>query len=211
MGRRKDYTGQKFYKLLAIKPIPNTYSWLWLCECGNKKIIASGEVIRGKIRSCGCLGEERKKNFIRMVTTHGDSYKRLYYCWGCMRARCDNPNNKDYLKYGGQGIKYCKEWGFYENFKKWALIHGYKDNLTIDRINNNLGYIPSNCRWATRKEQARNRCMVKKVTFDGETRPIYYWADKYNISSLVIYSRIFKLKWRIDRALLTSVKKYSRV
>lgn len=116
--------------------------------------------------------------------------ERLYVIWTNMRYRCENSNMRDYKYYGGKGTKVCKEWQDYETFKEWAIKNGYEENLTIDRIDVNGNYEPSNCRWATRKTQANNTTRNHYVTHNGVTKTISEWAEELNISQRTIYYRI---------------------
>lgn len=119
-------------------------------------------------------------------------HQRLYRIWIDMRQRCNNPNNKRYHKYGGRGINYCQEWTSWLNFTEWALENGYDDTLTIDRINNNDGYYPNNCRWATQKQQANNRSTSHYITIDDVTKTVSEWAEHFNINKSTIFTRIAK-------------------
>lgn len=160
--KTKDLSGQRFSRLTVIayagKNKHNRSLWLCKCDCGNTKVISSNALQQGTTKSCGCLNQE---NHITKPnrTTHGQSHTRLYRIWKAMKSRCNNPNNPSYQKwYGSKGVKICDEWNQnFWMFYNWSICHGYKDNLTIDRINPEGNYEPSNCRWATPKEQAQNK------------------------------------------------------
>lgn len=161
MGRKAiELTGRKFGKLTVkcrVSNIPRHHAkWLCKCECGNETIAESHSLLSGKKLSCGCL-------LVTLHKTHGMAKTRLYNVWNIMKQRCCNPNNKNYKQYGERGIKVCEEWqNSFECFYKWALNNGYDEQAqrgktTIDRINNNGNYEPTNCRWVTQKENCQNR------------------------------------------------------
>lgn len=132
----------------------NTTYFIVKCDCGNTKEIRAGYV-KEKAISCGCKTNELKA---KGAKKHGGSYSRLYSIHEGMMARCFNPNNSRYNRYGGRGITICDDWesNFHE-FEKWALNNGYEDNLSIERINNDGNYEPSNCKWIPLKDQVKNR------------------------------------------------------
>lgn len=125
-----------------------------LCTCGTAVDVPVNALRKGRTTSCGCLHREVTGDTHRI---HGEAGTPLYKCWQNMLNRCRHPDRPDYQYYGGRGIAVCDEWHDYETFAKWARANGYSPELTIERRDNDVGYQPSNCTWATRLEQSRNR------------------------------------------------------
>ena len=133
--------------------------------------------------------------------------KRLYNIWYNMKRRCYNKKNKDYKYYGERGIKICDEWlNNYQEFEKWSLNNGYKDDLTIDRIDNNGNYEPKNCKWLSIQEQQFNKRNTTYCELDGVVESLPKLCKKYNIDDEVVYHRI-KRGWNVKKALTTPTKK----
>lgn len=182
LGERRliDLSGQKFGRLLVLERAENhgrqTY-WKCRCDCGNIKEINGSKLKNGHTKSCGCLSKEITSEMSR---THGMSDTRLYRIYKKMYRRCYKPKTKSFENYGGRGITICTEWlgehGF-ENFAKWSTENVYNDNLSIDRKDNDKGYSPENCRWATAKEQANNTRSTVFLTYNGETKPASEWSE----------------------------------
>ena len=204
-----DLTGRTFGRLTVIQydHSKNGAYWLCRCECGKTKVIKGNSLTRGVTTSCGCKSREMS---ISRSTTHGMTGTRIYRIRSGMIARCYKENATSYPKYGAKGITVCDEWlgenGFI-NFYNWAMENCYKDNLTLDRINPKGNYEPSNCRWATYKEQANNTKATVFLTYDGETKPASEWAEIVGISQSAITRR--KRKGWTDEECLT-VKNHGR-
>lgn len=140
-------------------------------------------------------------NFRDFKKTYHLGNKRLYNIWCGIKKRCNTKSAKDYKHYGARGITVCEEWGnSYKSFYDWATKNGYTDELTIDRIDNNKGYSPDNCRWATYKEQENNRRYNKSITYKGKTQNVKQWAEELGINYKTLWNRLFMYKWDTERA-----------
>ena len=170
-----------------------------LCDCGNKTIAEGTRVTHGGTLSCGCLQKETaSKNF----STHRKTNTRLYHIWASIIARCENVNNNRYKNYGGRGICICDEWRKdFLSFYEWALSNGYNDNLSIDRIDVNGNYEPSNCRWANAKEQANNTTKNRYITYQGITRTCKQWAEYFGINYKYFHEKLSKCNWDLNKLL----------
>lgn len=164
-------------------------------------------MIYGKTKSCGCLRRETVKNLNKNKKTHGERYTRLYRIWIGMKSRCFNKNNHAYSHYGQREIVVCDEWkNDYLCFKNWAMDNGYTDGLTIDRIDVNGNYEPSNCRWITYLEQENNRTNNNLITYKNKTKTISEWARETGINKNTIWARLFRYGWSVEKALSTDYK-----
>jgi len=185
-------------KVISIFVRYKTYSAVVLCDCGKEAIIPLNNLLKGYKKSCGC----RKINTARNLNlTHGESKTKLYRCFKAMKSRCFNRNNLAYKDYGGRGITICEEWlNDFMVFKNWCYENGYNGILTLDRINNNEGYSPDNCRFTDKLTQAKNRRNVHKVEYNGkEVLLIDLW--KFSpVGRKPFYERI-KNGWSVYRAL----------
>ena len=198
-----DLTGKKFGRLTIIERFANaSHEAVWVCKCDCGKIthVRGTELRTGKTKSCGCFKVDRS-------TKHRKCGTRLYNIWAGMKRRCSNPNEPAYDRYGGRGISVCEEWlQDFQSFYDWAMMNGYADDLTIDRKDNDKGYSPDNCRWATDKEQANNKRNNRLITFNGETHTIGEWASITGITSKAIERRLNRDKWDVEKALTTPLR-----
>ena len=171
--------------------------WLCECACGNFKVIPGNHLRTGRARSCGCVNK-----------THGMTGKRIHGIWKNVMARClwTHKDGRNFRRYKERGITVCDEWKVFEVFLKWSLDNGYRNGLTIDRINNDGPYSPENCRWATRREQSNNTSSNHYITFNGKTLSIADWSRETGIRASTIQSRIVRCGWTEEKALTTPIK-----
>lgn len=207
----KNLAGQKFGRLTVIEHLgssnDNQALWLCKCDCGNEKIVKGHNLIKGNTKSCGCLKNEMSRERLKK---HGKSRTRLYDIWIAIKQRCYNPKNDRYKSYGGRGITVCDEWlNDFQAFYDWAMTNGYKDDLTIDRIDVNGNYEPSNCRWITNLQQQQNKRNSFIVEYKGRKITISQLARENNIKPNVLYGRI-KNGWSIEKAVTTPVRHLKR-
>lgn len=174
-GKTRDLTNIRFGMLIALGAVGKTergkYIWECLCDCGRRSEKTSNNLIQGSVRSCGCASA---KLSAKARTKHGNAIggemTRELKSWYAMIARCENPKARGYNNYGGRGIKVCERWHLFENFK--SDMGECPPRLTLDRLNNDGNYEPSNCQWRSRLDQQNNRrCSVRHLAF-GETGTI---------------------------------------
>lgn len=199
--RRVDLTNKRFGKLTAIKFIKSndkgTTIWLCKCDCGNEIEVSYNNLKSGNTKSCGCWHEK-----------HNDTNSRLYKCWQGMKARCEYVKDANYYNYGGRGIIVCKDWqNSYTSFRNWALQNGYSNDLTIDRIDVNGNYEPSNCRWVSMDIQQNNRRDNVYVEYNGEKLTLRQLSKKYTeqkgITYKTLWYRFSVAKWDLDKCINT--------
>ena len=163
---------------------------------------------RGNTKSCGCYNKDRIKE---INTKYKQFDKRLYRIYNHIKDRCYRKNDPSYKWYGAHNIKMCDEWlNDFETFYNWSMNNGYKDNLTIDRIDVNNNYEPSNCRWVDMKTQCRNRTSNKYYTINGETRCLTEWCEILNLNYGTVQSRLL-YGWSIEKALLTPIRSHKKL
>ena len=191
-----DLANKRFGKLTALKYVGNS-KWLCKCDCGNETRVNAYKLTSGHTKSCGCL----KHNGYHY--THKLGKPKTYSHWVNMKTRCYNKNSVKYKTYGERGITVCDEWLDFKNFHEWAITHGYEDGLTIDRIDNDKGYCPENCRWVTRLQQAKNKRNNHMITYNGITDTIEGWNTRLGYYPDCIRRRIVDRGWDVIRALTT--------
>ncbi len=191
--------GKRYGRLLVLSREKRTV--LCVCICGTKKIIDVYSVLKGDTRSCGCLHRERSKE---ANTRHGSCQTPEYAVWRNMLSRCRNPKNIRFDRYGGRGIKVCSEWE--ASFEAFLSYVGHKPGprYSLDRIDNDRNYEPGNVRWATSREQSRNRRGNRLLDHGGICMTIAEWGEKLGVSPSVISSRLYR-GWTTERALSTTL------
>jgi hypothetical protein len=214
VGKRfNDWTVLKYDEYRVVgqegKKVRKRHFYKCKCECGEIKSVQRVNLMKSISKSCG---HKNKEKFIERNTKHGLSRDRLFRIYNEMKKRCHDEKSKDYVNYGDRGISVCAEWvNDFDAFRDWSMSNGYKENLSIDRINNNGNYEPSNCRWATIKEQALNKrtsITIEAYSPEGkvfkEIRDIKDFCQKHNLTVRKVYGCIYgeqktHKKWRFKK------------
>lgn len=212
MSKLKDLTGFKTGCITVLERYGSKKgqsTWLCKCSCGKIFVQYGGPLRSGKVKSCGHLynnKKERQKIAYKTIAKpkHGGSGERLYFVWGDMRSRCQNPKDISYSNYGSRGIKVCEEWeNDYSAFRQWAIENGYDQNAkrgdcTLDRIDVNGDYCPDNCRWLNMSDQCANKRNTCVITYNGKTLTASEWSKATGIPRETIYSR-YKAGWQPEK------------
>jgi hypothetical protein len=196
-----DLTGQRFGRLVAVEMVDRHRGakWLCKCDCGRLHKAAAKYLRNGSLVSCGCIQEWSRGK-------HGMGHTRAYQTWKLMHARCRTKREKTYRRYGARGISVCERWGTFDNFLE-DMGHA-PDGMSIERVDNDKGYSPENCVWATSKQQNRNRDSNALVTLNGETRCVAEWCEVLDLPANMVHQRIYR-GWPPERALTTPKQKYT--
>lgn len=195
--RSIDMTGQRFGRWLVVGRAENPSGstnrdarWEVVCDCGNRRSVTRTSLVSGESQSCGCLQRELASQVTpERFKTHGMTESSEYNVWSCMKARCTNPNNRAYPRYGGRGITVCERW--LSSFENFYADMGPRPSMShsIDRIDSNLGYSPENCRWETEVIQQNNRRNNTCITFEGKTLTLSEWSKETGIPVKVLRGR----------------------
>jgi Fe2+ or Zn2+ uptake regulation protein len=210
-----DITNEKYGKLTVKRYLGlddhNQAIWYCECDCGGNRNVRTSKLKSGEVISCGCTNYSMSKE---NSTTHGMTHTSIFSIWGGMKARCDNPNHVAYNGYGGRGITVCERWLMFENFME-DMYESYlkhceefgEDNTSIDRIDVNGNYEPSNCKWATRQEQQNNTRKNIFITLNEETHTVAEWSRIYEVSRYLVYGRLHR-GWEINERLFSPPKSH---
>jgi hypothetical protein len=203
--RRPDLTGQKFGRLTVVGfshvDIKRFAHWQVVCDCGVLHTVRGFSLTSGHTQSCGC---RQREDIVARNTRHGRARTSEYRTWLAMKQRCSNPRDKEYSHYGGRGITVCDQWKI--SFDSFLTDMGKRPpGAWLDRIDNNRGYSPDNCRWVTPKESSRNFSRNVCITWNNTTRCLAEWADVLGFNYQTIYNRLFAYGWPIEKAFTTPV------
>lgn len=202
MSKAIDLTGKRFGRLMVIKRVGTRHReclWECKCDCGKSIDTISSNLRTGHTKSCGCLVMERTKE---TNTKHGLYGTRIHGIYTNMKTRCYNPKYYLFHRYGGRGISVCDEWlgeNGLKNFYNWSMNNGYSEHMSIDRIDNDKGYRPDNCRWVSMKQQQNNRTNNRIITVNGEAHTMREWSEIRKINYATIQRRLAS-GWSEERA-----------
>lgn len=198
--------GQRFGRLEVVRHagrIKKDQTWLCRCDCGLETQVSTHNLTSGRTKSCGCWKKERRNRL-----THGMSNSPTWKVWVKMRERCLDSRCAEFPHYGGRGILVCERWVKFENFL--ADMGEKPEGLSIDRIQNNGNYEPGNCQWATDLDQMRNTRRNKFFTYNGQTKCMSAWEEELHFPRALLWARIQKLGWSIEKALSTPARQCQR-
>lgn len=204
IDRTVDITGMRFSKLTVLgyrgPATADGRPWKCVCDCGNNVNASRSRLMSGHTRSCGCIKREvAAANVKKLSLKHGLYETRVFKVWSSMIERCGNPSHPAYSQYGGRGITVCNRW--LSSVERFLEDMGHPpDGLSIDRIDNDGNYEPGNCRWASRKEQSRNRRTNRIIEFRGERLCLMEWAERLGISFQTLRHRFLR-GWSVEDAL----------
>jgi len=215
-GSRFNLVGQRFGRLVVLEEVPTPAGersrWRCACDCGNKVIVSTHDLHKkNNTQSCGCLQREiaAKTKTIHGLARDGAIHP-IYSAHSGMIQRCENPNNSRYHRYGGRGITVCDEWHNPKIFYDWAINNGWSPGLTIERIDNNGNYEPSNCCWIIPAKQASNRHTNDNITWHGKTQNLTAWGKELHIPQSRLWARLYRNHWTIERAFTTPTRKQEK-
>lgn len=188
-----DFIGKKFGRLTVVEYVGKDKNkksmFLCECDCGKSKVVKRNNLVTGTTKSCGCIKVELLKNKSKKYSKN--THEKLYNTWTGMKQRCYNSNAERYPIYGARGIEICDEWkNSFVDFAEWALSNGYQEGLSIDRIDPNGNYEPSNCRWATIDEQSNNKRSSIKLVVDNQKMTVAELSKKLGVPYSTMYSRV---------------------
>lgn len=212
MAHSNGIEGKTFGRLTVIRRVGSKKGnrqsralWLCTCECGGEKVVSTRDLTSGHVRSCGCLLDESRRmpklgqRYNNLNTEITESHRHLRSIWKGIIQRCLNPNHPEYGRYGGRGITVCKEWiGNSRSFIKWGLENGYEIGLSVDRVDNDGNYEPSNCTFISRSENAKKKRTSLYLTAEGKTMTLCEWSRYLNRS--IGYLGYWAKKYGLGRA-----------
>ena len=195
--------GKRFGRLVVLSEAERnkcgSRRWLCQCDCGEQKAITGNNLSTNQTTSCGCF---QREGAAARKLTHGMRHTKIYKVWHSMLERCHDTKNQAWIRYGGRGIKVCESWKSFENFIA-DMGNTPFAGAQIDRENNNGDYEPSNCRWATGTQNARNKSNNHLLEYEGQTKCLSEWAESLGMTYSKLKSRINKHNWSVERAFST--------
>lgn len=205
MSSLNDLSGKTFRKWTVMRGTMARYGgrlrhlWDCRCECGTERAVANDALVSGKSTQCRDCGN-REKATLKSRLVHGGSGTRLHNIWMLMHRRCGDAKHPDFKRYGGRGISVCREWKNFTAFHEWASVNGYAAGLTLDRIDNDRGYRPDNCRWVSRTTQNRNRGNNIRYEWKGQMLILSEISERECVRLTMLRQRVQKRGWPIEAA-----------